>query len=73
MTALMWASKCGHMATVKALEGAGADLNLQDKVSDDAQRVEQIGTVNQICLQLFDLFSLLVTRNLVSLDSTLVL
>jgi ankyrin repeat protein len=32
-TALMWASKGGHTATVRALIEAGADLNLQDEVS----------------------------------------
>jgi ankyrin repeat protein len=31
----MWASDRGHTATVEALIGAGADLNLQDKVSGD--------------------------------------
>jgi hypothetical protein len=35
-TALMKASEAGHIATVQALIGAGADPNLQDKVSDDA-------------------------------------
>jgi hypothetical protein len=30
----MYASNEGHSATVQALIGAGADLNLQDKVSD---------------------------------------
>jgi ankyrin repeat protein len=31
--ALMWAAEKGHTATVQALIGAGADLNLQGKVS----------------------------------------
>jgi ankyrin repeat protein len=32
----MKAAEAGHIATVQALIGAGADVNLQDKVSDDA-------------------------------------
>jgi hypothetical protein len=31
----MLASGAGHTTVVQALIGAGADLNLQDKVSDD--------------------------------------
>jgi ankyrin repeat protein len=34
-TALIAASEKGHTATVQALVGAGADLNLQDQVGYD--------------------------------------
>jgi ankyrin repeat protein len=33
-TALMYASEKGHTATVQALIGAGADLNVYDQVRD---------------------------------------
>ena len=32
-TALMWASRSGHMECVKVLLGRGADVNMQGKVS----------------------------------------
>jgi ankyrin repeat protein len=48
MTTLMRASRDGHTATVQALIGAGADLNLQNKVSDDAQLVMQMCSVHLI-------------------------
>jgi hypothetical protein len=41
----MRASKEGHTATVQALVGAGADVNLRGKVSDDTQWVKQMRCV----------------------------
>jgi hypothetical protein len=46
----MKASERGHTATVQALIGAGADLNLQDKVSDDTLWVKQMCSVRPNCL-----------------------
>jgi ankyrin repeat protein len=37
MTALTWTSQSGHTAAAQALIGAGADVNLQQKVSGDGQ------------------------------------
>jgi hypothetical protein len=51
----MWASEKGHSATVQALIGAGADLNLQQKVGGDTRAVKQMCSVQ--------LLGLLVTWN----------
>jgi ankyrin repeat protein len=44
----MWVSAKGHTVIVQALIGAGADLNLQNKVSDDPQLVMQMCYVHLI-------------------------
>ena len=42
MTALVRAARYGHMETVSVLLAAGADINLQDKVSASIDMIHEV-------------------------------